>query len=1129
MKKNLLHIFVIKHHNVRKLHLTMRFTILFVFLFCFQLSAKVYSQKDVTFKLDTKGVKLSKVFEMIENQSSYRFFYNNKLVSVNQTVQLKTAGAVSVENVLQTALQNLGLNYKILPNNVIIIAPKNEQIASGKIKGTVRGSKGGVLPGVTVKIKGLNKGTVTDINGSFEIDVPDGATLVFSYLGYQTQEVAVSGKTSLDITLLDDAKGLDEVVVVGYGTQKKTSLTAAISSVSGADIAKAPVANISNTLGGRVSGVISRQSSGEPGSDADRIQIRGIGTTGNSAPLVVIDGIPMNYDQLNPNDIETVTILKDAAAVAPYGLAGANGVILVTTKRGKAGKLALNYNGYYGFQKATSIPHYLDAYSYATQFNIANKNVGGTATYSDAQLQSYKDGSDPDHFPNTDWINEVISPRDPMTAHNLSFTGGSDKIHFFGGLGYLYQEGVVNVINFKRYNGTLNVDADVTPTTTVSFDVRGGETMQTHPPGRDGTAIFTDITEIPPILPIKYSNGLAAHTMLPSIYNSGYNNKTGNLLNAKFQIEQKLPLPGLSIKGAYAYEKNNNVGKIWSLPYYFYSLNATNGYTKQAAGPPTPTLSESFNETQNITVQGYLTYNKTFGKHAVSGLAVFERRTGATDSLTAGRINYAVNLDELSLGSSNKNDFSNGGLSAKNAQVGWVYRLNYAYAGKYLLELSGRYDGHYYFAPGKRFAFFPAASAGWRLSEEKFIKDNYPWIDNLKLRGSYGKSGNLAGLPFQYLTAYGLGASYVLGGTSPYQTQGVFENAQSNPNITWEIAKKFNIGFDLGLFNEKYSLSVDYFRERRSDMLLKPTEVIPVEYGIGISQENAGIMENGGVDVTFGTNHKFANGLKLNTALNFSYAKNKLIQTFENSSTYNNPNRRLTGRALNTQFGLQATGFYEASDFNTNGTLKAGLPVPTFGPVAPGDIKYADLAGPAGPDGKSTGPDGKIDVNDNTVIGYPLFPQITFGLNTSLSWKGIDLYMLWQGAANSTYYITGELASPFFNGAKIADYQLDYWTPDNPNAEFPRLTPAVITNNSQTSSFWTRNGSYVRLKTFELGYTLPASVLRFIKLQSVRIYVSGQNLLTISSESYVDPEIGNNRDRYYLQQKTYTLGLNVGF
>lgn len=1094
--------------------------------------------KKVTISIQNENFRSA--LRKISRTASITFSYSRNTIPDDDRVSV-TANDQVLGVLFSTLFDPYHIGYEAIGNQVVLkrkskmtsdLDAANMVIISEAlpIKGIVRDDQGNPLVKVSVQVKGATIGTSTNEKGEFFLSVADDAVLIFSFVGFQTQEIKIAGKTSIEVTLQSNVSSLEDVVVVGYGTQKKTSLTASVSSVTGDQIMRSPVANISNTLGGRMSGVLTRQSSGEPGKDADKIQIRGIGTTGNADALVVVDGIPMNYDQLNPNEIETVTVLKDAAAVAPYGLAGANGVILVTTKRGKAGKLALNYNGYYGFQQPTRIPHYLDAYGYATQFNIANQNVGNAATYNDEALQKYKDGSDPDHFPNTDWVNEVINFHNPLTSHTLSFTGGNDKIHFYSDLGYLYQEGVVNVINFRRYNASVNVDAEVTNTTKVSLDVRGRLAQQRNPAGRNGTAIFTDITEIAPTLPLKFANGLPAHTMLPSIYNSGYNRSTGNFLNAKFQVEQKLPfIPGLSLKGVFAYEKNNTLGKVWSTPYDFYSLDAQNSFITQHGGPPSPTLSQSFAEEQNITLQGYATYKQSFGKSDIGALVVYERRTGANNNFAAGRINYAVNLDELSLGSTNTADFSNSGSSSRSAQIGWVYRLNYAYNSKYLLELTGRYDGHYYFAPGKRYAFFPAISAGWRLSEESFIKDNYPWIDNLKIRGSYGKSGNLAGGPFQYLTAYGLGPSYILGGTSSFQTQGIFENAQPNPNITWETAKKADIGLDITLFRGQIDFSIDYFKERRSDMLLKPTEVIPVEYGIGISQENAGIMENSGIDFSIGTNQRFANGIRLNASFNFSYAKNKLIQTFENASTYNNPNRRLTGRPLNTQFGLKALGFYQPDDFNPDGTLKNGEPVPTYGPIAPGDIKYADLAGAPGADGKPTGPDGIININDYTVIGHPLFPQIIFGLNTALSWKGIDLYMLWQGAGSSTYYVLDELASPFFNGAKIASYQLDYWTPEHPNARFPRLTPAVITNNAQTSSFWTRNGTYLRLKTLELGYTLPPAIMNAIKLHSVRVFVSGQNVLTFSAESYIDPELGNNRARYYFQQKTYTVGLNVGF
>lgn len=1000
------------------------------------------------------------------------------------------------------------------------------------ISGRVTDNSNAPLSGVSVKPKGTQQGTVTDAAGNFDITFSFTAAPVvtFSYVGYNNQEVKVANNQKLNIVLAQATNTLNDVVVIGYGKQKKTTVTAAISTVGGDQITKAPVANISNALGGRVSGVISRQSSGAPGGDNDQIQIRGIGTTGSSAPLIIVNGIPRDYNQLDPNEVETVTILKDAAAVAPYGLAGANGVILVTTKRGKEGKFTLNYNGYYGFQRPTNMPEFLDAYGYASLLSQANQNIGNPATYTPEQLQKFKDGSDPDHYPNTDWVNAVLSKNAPITRHTLSFSGGSQKVRFYSTVGYLFQEGVVPVINFSRYNLSASVDADVTPSTTVSVDVSGSVARQTNPSGNNGTAIFTNVTEYPPILPIRFSNGMAANALLPQIYESGYNRNSLNTVSTKLEFDQKIPfIPGLMLKAAFAYNKWDTFGKVWSLPLTFYSLNAQNQFVPQAAGPVSPTLAESYKQVVGLVGQGYLTYDRTFGKSAVGALVVYEAQSGEVNVLSASRINYSVLLDELNSGSSNRNDIANGGSSGKSAQVGWVYRTNYAYAGKYLAELSGRYDGHYYFAPKKRYAFFPAVSLGWRLSEESFIKDHYTWINNLKLRGSYGKSGNLAGGPFQYLASYGLRNSYVFGGTSPSQVQGIFENIQSNPNITWETANKGNVGLDATLFRGNLSFSVDVFKERRSDMLIAPSAILPAEYGIGISQVNAGVMENRGVDVNISSNHKFHNGLALDAAFNFSYAQNKLIQTFEGASTFNNPNRKQTGRPLNTQFGLKALSLYQLSDFATNGNLNAGLPVPSFGPVKPGDIKYADIAGPAGTDGKPTGPDGKIDVNDYTVIGDPLFPQIIYGFNLAASWKKFDVNMLWQGAGKASIYLNSETAFPFFNGAKIFKQQTDFWTPDNPDASYPRLTPTPITNNTQPSSFWIKNGNYIRLKTLEAGYTLPASLVHSIRIASLRVFVSGQNIFTFSKLNFLDPELGNERARYYFQQRVLSFGLNVGF
>jgi TonB-linked SusC/RagA family outer membrane protein len=1119
MKKNLLKGLSRPFVNVKLIERTMRLTLLSTFLFCMQLSAKVYSQKDIKLSMDVKDVRLSKALDKIEDATGCRFFYNSKEVPLNRLVSVNTNGSRELTDVLSSLLSSFNLNYRLLSNNIIAITASRD-VRFFLVEGIVTDSKGAPLPGVSIKVKGANTGTVTDAQGHYKLDAPADAVLVISYIGFQAQELSVNGKSTMNITLQDEAKGLGEVIVVGYGTQKKVSTTAAVSTLKGDDINQAPVANVNNAIAGRVSGVLAFQGSGEPGVDASVIRVRGIGTTGsNNGPLAIVDGIPRDYSQINPNEIESITVLKDAAAIAPYGLAGANGVLLITTKRGKAGKVDMSFNTWYGFQRPTQYPHYLNSYDFATALNAANKNAGLPAAYSDEQLQKYKDHSDPDHYPDHDWMREVLDFAAPMNSQSLTFSGGSEKVRFFSSLGHLYQQGSVNSINYSRYNIASNVDVNATQSTTISLDIKASLEVIKNPGSQSGTGIYTSVTKNPPLLnqQLQFSNGLPGNGLLPSIYESGYNRDNKNIFYSQLSIEQKIPaIPGLSFKAVGAYDKNYNTSKNWQLPYSIYSLDANNNFVATKAGVTAPSLSQGFGEEINTTLQGYINYNNTFGKHAITVLGVTEWRQGNTNQFGASRLNYQVNLDELSLGSSSKTDLDNSGSSSSYKQLGFVYRLGYTFNQKYMAEFSGRYDGHYYFAPGKRFAFFPAFSLGWRLSEESFIKDNYKWIDNLKLRGSYGVSGNLAGAPFQYLSSYGLTSSYGFGGTQFSQVQGVYERSEPNPDITWETAKKGDIGLEGTLWHGKLNFELDFFKERRSDMLVTPNAVVPMEYGIGISQVNAGIMDNRGFDFFMNTVHTFKNGIAVNAGLNFSYAKNKLVQTFENASTLNDPNRRRTGRPLDTQFGLKAIGLFQSQE-----EIDAA-PKQTFGPVQPGDIRYADING-----------DKKIDANDETVIGDPAFPQIIYGFTANVSWKGFDINMLWQGAAASSFQLTNEASLPFFNGAKIFREQLDYWTPDNRDAKYPVIMPAPNSNSQQISSFWQRNGAYLRLKTAELGYTIPARIMSRLRIHSIRIYGAAQNLLTFSAESYLDPEIGvssaSKRARYYFQQKVFSFGLNANF
>ncbi|MBU2947361.1 TonB-dependent receptor [Zobellia uliginosa] len=1105
----------------------MKFTTLILIISIFQIQANHFYGQPTTITLNLQNVSLEKVLNRIESLTDYNFIYMDKEVDYNEAVTIQVA-KMPLEKVLDKLFSNTKINYTIKGTQIVLrpqTPPKSSENDSSfnmknlqfQISGTVLDQDKSPLPGASIVEKGTTNGVTTDFDGNFSMKLSSGqATLEVSYLGYTTKEISVEGNQNMQIILNESSSKLDEVVVVAYGTKKKSSVTSAISTLKGNNIAHNPVANINNSIAGRISGVLAFQSSGEPGADAADLQIRGLGTIGsNSGALTIVDGVPRSYSQINPNEIESFTVLKDAAAIAPYGLAGANGVILITTKRGTADKVSLNYNTWYGVQRPTRYPEYLDSYGYASALNIANNNAGLEPAYTDEELQKYKNGDDPDHYPNHDWVKEVIDFNAPMISHNLDFSGGSDKIRFFSSLGYLYQQGSVKTINYSRYNLASNIDFNASKSTLVSLDLRGSLEVTKNPGSTNGTTLYTQVTKRPPLFndQLSFSNGLPGNALLPSIYNSGYDNDKKNTLYSQLSIVQKIPaLSGLTIKGVVSYDKDYTLNKQWQIPYVFYRLDSSDEFVEVNGGVTDPRLSQSFSERINTTLQGYITYKNSFGKHGLDALFVAEQRNGDGIDFSASRINYQVAMDELSLGSSSKTDLDNSGSSQSSKQIGLVYRLAYDYSDKYLVELAGRYDGHYYFAPDNRFAFFPSISLGWRLSEEAFIKDNITWLDNLKLRGSYGKSGNLAGGAFQYLSSYKLINSYVFGGS---QVQGAAERNEPNVDITWENALKADLGIEGSFLLGRIGFELDFFKEKRSNMLVSPDAVVPIEYGIGISQVNAGKMENQGFDFSLTSKNNFSNGLIINGGFNFSYAKNKLIQTFENESTLNDLNRSRTGRSLDTHFGLRALGLFQSQEEIDGAATQ-------FGTLQPGDIRYEDI-----------NEDGKIDNEDEVVIGNPSYPQIIYGLTTNVIWKGFDMSMLWQGAAKSNFLLTNEAANPFFNGAKIFEEQLDYWTPENRDAKYPIIMPSPTANNSQVSSWWIRDGKYVRLKNLELGFSFPSAVMEKLNMKSIRVFASGQNLLTFSSEKYLDPEIGLNggsrRARYYFQQKVYSFGLNISF
>lgn len=1005
--------------------------------------------------------------------------------------------------------------------------------------GKVTEQSGEELTGAVIRNVTRNIAVVADIDGAFTIAGKPGDKLSVSLVGYTPMELTLGDRTTLDIKMSEHSEALSEVVVVGYGTQKKISTTAAVSSLKPDEIAKKPVANITNSLAGRVAGVIAKQGSGEPGADGASLRIRGVGTLDNQEPLCVVDGVPRDFSKIDPNMIENITVLKDAAAVAPYGMAGANGVILVTTKKGAEGAPVLSYSGYVGFQNPTRITDQVNSYEYALMKNEAAMNAGypNYYAYSQHDLEMYRKtvegapDADPDRYPNSNGLRDLIRHNTAITSHNLSLSGGTQRVNYYVSLGYLYQQGMWRTTDYQRFNLQSNISVKATSTTTVDLNLGGWHQNKKYP-GVSAGDIMYQAYRTPPVSAIKYTNGLWGQYVGKSLYgmafHSGYDKQPSSQLNATLSITQQLPfVKGLSIKGVISYDPYRSKSKNWLTPMPVYTLDASTDpytWTEGFQGPEKPYLSVSYSEDATFTYQGMINYNNSFGPHQVTALAVIEARDKHCWNLGARRNNYGILVDEINSGSSDPSDISNSGTSWRERQVGYVFRAGYNYDNRYLVELSGRYDGHYYFAPGKRFGFFPAVSLGWNLGQEAFMQ-NIQWLTHLKIRGSYGESGNLAGGSYQYLSDYGFGTAGNFGGIP---VMGMWENIQGNPNITWEKAKKFDIGVEFSAFNGMLHLEADYFYEKRSNMLMAPNSEVSAEYGIPLSQVNAGRMHNQGVDLMVSFNKQFTHDWHFGVRGTFTYAHNTLDQIFETDATYNNPNRRRTGRPDGTMFGYKCLGYFTYDDFNPDGSLKSGIATQPWGQVYPGDLRYADLSGPDGV------PDGKIDENDMTVIGRSNWnPEIVFGLAPTVRWKGFDLDALFQGATRTNISLGETLVMPFFDSGSATKLQFrDHWTPSNQNARYPRLTSEVTVNNHrQSSSWWVRDATYVRLKSIELGYSLPKKALDFLHISQLRVYVSGQNLWTWTPfmKEIVDPEAGSANGKYYMQQAVYSFGLNITF
>lgn len=998
------------------------------------------------------------------------------------------------------------------------------------VSGVVKDDTGEPVIGAGVLVKGTTLGTITDIDGHFSFRADDlNGVLVVSFVGMETQEIPMKGKGTFDIVLKSSNTLLEEVQVVAYGAQKKVTLTGSISSVNTDELLKVPTASIGNMLSGVLSGVSSIQSSGQPGGDDPDVFIRGISTlnTMNAKPLYLVDGVERSFFQIDPNEVENITILKDASSTAVFGVRGANGVIIVTTKRGKEGKAKINASFSYGIQTPTRMPEFVNSYDYATFLNEAYTNDGKDPKFTPEAVEAFRTHSNPIIYPDTDWMELLFKSSAPQTQGNVNISGGTERVRYFISMGMLDQKGFFKNhdtrydanFNFNRYNYRANLDIDFTKTTLVAINMGGRVEKRNFPrSGDDINQLFRRIYWATPFsgpgivdgkwikgnsqyLPVGLSDGLE------NIYGRGYGSKTTNVVNLDLALTQKLDFvtKGLQFKIKVAYNSgyDHTKERATSIESYqpWYRKDVT--WMEHPAGSdPNEVVyiqdgeaglisyAESFGKSRDWYAEASFDWKRDFGLHHLSALALYNQsKTYYPDSDYPG---------------------------IPRGYVGLVGRVTYDYDNKYLIEGNVGYNGSENFAPGNRYGFFPAVSGGWVLTQEEFLKDN-PVVNFLKIRASYGIVGNDRYHPygtgfmdrFLYLpNSYFIGSGYQFG-TGTSWSPGAYEKSFGNSGLSWEKSAKQNYGIDFSLFNQKLSGSIDYFYEKRTDILAKAS-TDPIIHAMSLPVLNLGIVSNKGVELNLKWNHKI-NSFRYWTNLNVSYAKNKIVYQDEVPSEYTYTLK--TGHPVGQPFGLKVRGFYyegmeDVADHSY--VLKEG------------DVVYEDL-----------NHDGKIDDNDKTAIGYPSYPLLNAGLTLGFEYKGFDFSMLWVGATKTSRVLEETFRKPLgetYDRSLMSHQFTDRWTPETAaTAKLPRATIDGVKNNYRDSELWVKDASYLRLKNIEIGYNFRLPFMPKIGMEKMRVFMTGYNLLTFDKLKISDPESMSSGVPQYPVMRVINFGLNVSF
>ena len=1020
----------------------------------------------------------------------------------------------------------------------ILFVCASNSYAQSTVNGVVIDATGLPLPGVSVTVKGSATGTTTDLNGQFTLNASKSATLVLSYIGMITQEVKVNSRSMINVTLQEDINSLDEVVVVGYGTQKKIHLTGSISSVSSKELLKSTTSNVSQALVGKLPGLISQQATGAPGADDVSLLVRGHSTyNGGDGPLILVDGVERSMAYINPNEVESVTILKDAASCAVYGMKAAAGVILVTTKRGTEGKTTINYKGSLTLSHATTLPEFMNGTHYMQWYNYARRMDGEKAYFTDEEIAMTTNGDPTDGFENTNW-QEPIYRTTLMHQHNLSISGGNEKTRYFLSGGFMKQNGFIKGFELERGNFRSNIDTQVTKDISVSLNV-AGKINDYYQPGGDSYENQTTNNVVgvllyaAPVVPLEYegmpaSGYRGASNPDYAAGHSGYSKIRTMRLETSAKIEYSFPfLKGLKAGMFVGWDWQDRDSRSFKYSYELMLYKPeSKKYVRQYASnlQPTGGMSVGDEKEQQVVLRPSVSYNQKFGLHDVGALFLYEQTERKGNTLTGYRSDFALlDIDELPFGSTIHPTDGNFSSSTRQAYAGYVGRFNYAYNDRYLAEFTFRYDGSYHFKEGNRWGFFPSASLGWVASEEDFFKELFPQVERFKLRASFGILGSDNVDPFLYRKQYAWSKNSTVFGTTP-QAVNTLYNKVSYPmeNLTWEKCRSINAGFELSAWNGLLGIEFDVFYKYTYDILRSIGGVYPPSLGGHYpSIENSGTFDNRGFEIT--VKHRNHIG-KFNYSLNgnLSFARNKILRMTQADNT--KPWQNRLGTSVGTIWGLKSLGLYQ-----TQAEIDAA-PLPISEIPRLGDIRYLDYNG-----------DGLISWDDEVKIARPTTPEMMFSLMADANWKEFDLSVQLQGAALCDKLLCGEwnngardqtpLTRPFYAGWDNAPYYLveNSWRPDNTNAEYPRLSTVAYANNAQVSDFWKRNGAYVRLKNVTLGYTLPQSWVKKSGISNLRLFASGYNLFTLTEFKYLDPEAANVIQGYYPQQRTFTFGVDITF